>query len=170
MEPSAPEPVPWFPPDGGQPFRRKTLNPDSLLPKPGRLMRQRPCRIRVSNKTRPNGQAESSPGLKPKADALGKRAESPSDLKGRKNPGLIEPKRRAELSRPYRPPWFFVPFPPRASACGLGPWAGFCRPVGPVLLETLSAPGLRERRSGFAPPGPEASLYSASIHCRPFGA
>jgi hypothetical protein len=94
---------------------------------------------------RPNGPAEPSPGLKPKADALGKKAESPSGLKGRENQGLIEPKRRAaELSRPFRPPWFVVLFfSPRASACGLSPGLGSAGPLGRVLLGALSRPGLR---------------------------
>jgi hypothetical protein len=35
---------------------------------------------------RPNGPGERSPGLRPKADALGKEAPNPCGLKGRESP------------------------------------------------------------------------------------
>jgi len=42
-----------------------------------------------------------------------------------------EPRAGQSLSRPVRPRCL-IAFLPRASACGLQPWAGLCRPVGPV--------------------------------------
>ena len=79
---------------------------------------------------RPNGPGERSPGLRPKADALGQQAPQPcGGLKGRENRELS--RLRRNLSRPYRPRWF-----DRLSTTqGIGlrpqPWALFSRPVGP---------------------------------------
>ncbi len=41
--------------------------------------------LRAPNRTRPNGPADSSPGLRPKADALGQEAIKNGGLKGRES-------------------------------------------------------------------------------------
>jgi hypothetical protein len=73
---------------------------------------------------RPNGPGESSPGLRPKADALGPGAPPPGGLQGRERLKA----RQRKLSRPCRPP-FGRAWQPRASASGLSP--GLCSP-GPL--------------------------------------
>jgi len=102
---------------------------------------------------RPNGPGERSPGLRPKADALGKRAPHPCDLKGREKllawaealtpqrpPPQEELERLASQPRPSNAgPTVSRPSRPHRvvnlSTQGIGlrpqPWAPFSRPVGP---------------------------------------
>jgi hypothetical protein len=63
---------------------------DGHMDKPcfqGRLQVDLTEGLAIFEVNRPNGPGEPSPGLRPKADALGKRAEPPCGLKGRENPG-----------------------------------------------------------------------------------
>ena len=82
---------------------------------------------------RPNGPGDPSPGLRPKADALGN--------EGNKTPSWRperprEPGSRRKLSRPFRPHRFVIP-PPRASAFGLSPGLRSPGPLGRTELDEM---------------------------------
>ena len=89
---------------------------------------------RCSYQNRPNGPGEPSPGLRPKADALGKQAEPLCGLKGRENLGWIEPmtvsRALAALQAALVGCAFSPGHRPPASALGWAlpaRWAGFVR-------------------------------------------
>jgi hypothetical protein len=93
---------------------------------------------------RPNGSEDPSPGLRPKADALGKRTPYPCGLKGRENlfrcrrppqEGLDQmvsqpPQTPGQQSRDLSGRTALSISPPRASACGLSPGLRSPGPLG----------------------------------------
>ena len=92
---------------------------------------------------RPNGPGDSSPGLRPKADALGRKAPPSLRPERSREPGSTT--RGRESSRgPFRPQHFR-----HLSTQGIGlrpqPWAPFSRPVGPNAEPEAddAAPGMR---------------------------
>src|SRR4051812_20173448 len=83
----------------------------------------------VDRSLRPNGPGDSSPGLRPEADALGKGAPHRCGLKGRENPG---PTRYGmEASRDPSGRLSFVILSTQGIGLRPQPWARVSRPVGP---------------------------------------
>jgi hypothetical protein len=98
---------------------------------------------------RSNGPAESSPGLRSKANALGKQAKSPCGLKGREN-GLDIAERQVELAlAAFQAALVCHAFP---QGVGLRPQPGLrCRPVGPGLVSDSRSAPAREPSRGRRP-------------------
>ena len=109
----------------------------------------------AAGSVRPKGPGERSPGLRPKADALGGGMTKRCGLKARdatsrfwlpatntaccwegRESFRLEPSSRAGFSRPFRPPGW-GPFSFVSQGIGLRPqpWARVSRPVGPVNRE-----------------------------------
>ena len=88
----------------------------------------------LSTSVRPNGSGDLSPGLRPKADALGSKGPHRCGLKGRENPtrqeGSRGPSGRNGLSS----------LPPRASAFGLSPGLRSPGPLGRTEPDVLGLP------------------------------
>jgi len=100
----------------------------------------------AANPTRPNGPGEHSPGLRPKADALGhRRSLHPRGLKGRER-SFRDGSAPGESSR--GPSGRRIVAAVGSQGIGLRPhpWAGFSRPVGPERTAISSIIASCERR------------------------
>jgi hypothetical protein len=97
---------------------------------------------RTSGSVRPNGPGERSPGLRPKADALGGREDNSLRPEGPREPSC-----RVGFSRLFRPQRWGAPCLPRASAFGLSPGLGSPDPLG-----RTEADGFQFSKSGLPPP------------------
>ena len=142
----------------GGPHRGRTLTAKRTPSARSGRLREIPYRALLERLgTRPNGPGEPSPGLRPKADALGKRARTPCGLKGRENLGWIEPRTVSRALAALQAALVCCAFSPghRPPASALGwalpaRWAGFVRSSYPfrTSLTATRTPAARSEQPG----------------------
>jgi len=115
--------------------------------------------LRASNQIRPNGPGDSSPGLRPEADALGKQGPISRRPERSREPGWMGSNGKASSRGLTGRLGFVVPLLSQGIGLRPQPWAKISRPVGPVL---------RSPRSGRDSLASDVNRYrSSDIRARP---